>query len=242
MDPITNPSATAGIAPVNIKKSEENARKAFDKLLKELEFSKPGDLKVDTIIRSGLYPDVIKAESTRKETGLVLLGGTAHEGNGSSLGLDGIHIVFEGASCPVMILSAKAKFKKIKNIIYASNLQKEDIESLKELSVFASNFKSQILALHINENPDFKERIEEKGFNEVVQQKVGYPGIKVVCMSSDKIARSITNYAHNTDADLIALLKENKGFWKNLFGKSTSEQLMKETELPLMIFNQENKG
>ncbi|MDZ7741123.1 MAG: universal stress protein [Bacteroidota bacterium] len=241
MDPMANPSATDGLAPVNIKKSEENARKAYDKLLKELEFSKPDNIKLDTSIRSGLYPDVINKESARKEITLVLLGGTAHEESNSSLGPDGIQMLFEGAACPVMVLSPQAKFKKINNILYASDLQKEDIDSLKELSAFASHFKSRILALHINDNPDFKERIEEKGFNELVQQKVGYPGIKVVCMSSDKVAKSIANYAHNTEADLIALLKENKGFWKTLFGKSTSEQLMKETEIPLMIFNQENK-
>ncbi|MCF8227677.1 MAG: universal stress protein [Bacteroidales bacterium] len=242
IEPLSNPAGTGTISPINIKEQEETAKNEFDKLLLEIKSNIPEDVNIETNIRTGIYPDVVIEESSRKKIEIILLNSRGKEEKLQGMAIESIDAILESAPCPTIIISPQTRFENIKKILYATDFQKEDIESLKELSGFAGRFKADILALHITENPDFRERIEKKGFNELVSEKVGYPHISVMSMPSDKIAKGIANYAYNTSVDMIALLKENKGFWKSLFSKSTTERLMKETDLPIIVFNQANKG
>ncbi len=235
-----NPVETISYPP-NIEEQKNAARKKFDDILKELDYSKPRDVNIKDSIRPGFYVSVVAAESNKESTEFLLLTGQGKEDKVPGIAAESIDVIVEGSSSPVIVVSPQAEFKKIKRILYATDFQEEDIDSLKELSAFGRRFDAEIMAMHITDNPDFKERMKEKGFSEIVSEKVGYKHIKVISMPSEKVAKGIAENAENMYADMIALLKENEGFWKNLFSKSTTEKLIKETDLPIIVFNQPNK-
>lgn len=231
------PAKDALVYPPEVeeRKSEaEGKMKVFIKKLQEL----PAGVSLSHEVRPGYLSNILAEESGKDDTQLLLVNAEGDGKVAEGIKNEIVQALLEGSKCPVIVLTAKFDYKKIRNILYATDFQKEDIGSIKELVSIAREFDAYILALHITDSLDFKKRIEEKGFRESLAEKVGYKHIRVMTMPSDNVAEGIASYARKMDVEVIALLKENEGFWKRLFGKSTTRKLFKETDLPLIVFNE----
>lgn len=224
--------------PQDIEVRKENAEREFDRLLDEVYQMNKANVNIEKITKTGFFADTVITLSSRKDTYMILLTGRSRDRSESGFVTDSNSVIIEGAECPVIVVPPTASFEKINRILYATDFQKEDVDSLKKLSEFAGVFDAQIIALHISDNPDFSNRIQEEGFNKMIAEKVGYPLITVTTMPADKIATGVENYAHNLDVNLIAILKENDNFWKRLFGKSHTKKLILKTDKPVIVFHQ----
>ncbi len=147
----------------------------------------------------------------------------------------------EDAKCPVMIVPGEAKFKQINSIIYATDYQKQDIDSMKKLGDLAEHFQSKVTALHVVEDEKkFEESLEDKGFRSMLENELKYKSLNFASVEgTDDVAGIIVNYAESNHADIIALLKENRSFWERLFHPSVSKEVINESKLPVIIFNEE---
>ncbi len=232
-----NPVETI-VQPANLEQQKLAAEEEFKKLLKELEFSKPDNVEIIHFIRTGFFADIVATESNKESTKLLLLTGRSKDEKIAGGFYEASDVISKGLACPVIVVSTGTEYKELDRILYATDFQEEDIDSLKNLSQFAKIFNAAIYALHITDNDDFNKKIKQEGFSKMVSKKVGYPNIQVNNMPNEKVTEGIVEYAHKMDIDMIALLKENEGFWKRIFSKSTTEKLIKETDLPIMAFIQ----
>jgi len=147
----------------------------------------------------------------------------------------------EEAKCPVMIVPGEAKFKQVNNIIYATDYQKQDVESIKILADLAEHFQSGVTALHVVEDKKkFEDSLEDRGFRSMLENELKYKSLDFASVDgNDDVANVIVSYAGSNQADIIALLKENRNFWERLFHPSVSKEVINESKLPVIIFNKE---
>jgi len=74
----------------------------------------------------------------------------------------------------------------------------------------------------------------------MLEHRVGYSKIHVKTLiesDREKTAELLNSYAKRTGADLMVVLKENKGFLERIFKASSSDRIIEESMLPVLVFH-----
>lgn len=146
------------------------------------------------------------------------------------------HTISGSTGCPVMLIPAHYEPSPFKKIVYATDYNHKDFDALNILSEIAKPFRSHITALHITVSLDMEEKLKIKGFEAMAHEKVGYNDIGFTVYPYSDIEDGIIEYSERTEADMIAVLKENKGFIDNLLHGSSSKRVLKKSDLPVIVF------
>jgi nucleotide-binding universal stress UspA family protein len=145
------------------------------------------------------------------------------------------------AGCPGWIVPADTKYRPYRKIVYATDYNDSDINTIKNLVKLTGSFSPEILALHILKSEDFKEETMGSGFENVIKQKTGYDRITVETLIDDEdkdTGEYINEFAVKNSADLIVLLKENKNFMERIFKSGSTRKVLKRADLPVLIYHE----
>ncbi|MGZ3866863.1 MAG: universal stress protein, partial [Bacteroidia bacterium] len=80
--------------------------------------------------------------------------------------------VVEKASCPVIAIPEKGMHSSLKNIVYATEYLKSDIQNLKEIAEISGLFTSHVKVLHISPNEDADERKKLTEYEALVKKQI----------------------------------------------------------------------
>lgn len=141
--------------------------------------------------------------------------------------------------CPVWIIPKGDVYTPIKNIVYATDYNEEDVTNIKKLINLFQDLKPNVTALHITDSRDFNDRVKKEGFKEMLQEKVPYPSLIVKAIhrqNDDDVAQLLTDFAETNNTDLIVVLKQNKSFFERLFKANHTKEILKKSELPVLVF------
>ncbi len=233
---------TTGVAPYvpDLLQLKEVAETQFKEFVPKIKKEFGEDVALDTRLETGIFADRIIELSNGDEYDLILLTGRTEKSFLDRLISDRNETIIEDARCPVFIVPPSSAYSELQRIVYATNYNEADIGSLQRLSDLARIFNSKITALHISNDKSFKNKLSEKGFEEMVQEKCNYTNINLQMRKGDDIVDTIEQVATELKADLIGILKENHGFWKELFSSSSTKELVLNTKLPVLVFHEKS--
>jgi nucleotide-binding universal stress UspA family protein len=143
-------------------------------------------------------------------------------------------------NCPVWIIPENTEYRPFHHIIYATDYHEEDLPTIKRLIEFTHNLNPRITALHITDNVDFELKIKNVGFKKMLETKAGNNRVEVkalVDQEGNQMAELLHLYASREGADLMVVLKENRLFLERLFKPSSSERIIEESGLPVLVFH-----
>jgi len=142
--------------------------------------------------------------------------------------------------CPVWVLPENSEYQPFQKIIYATDYHEEDIPTLQKLLDLTHGLSPDILALHITDNADFEERVKTAGFQKMLETKTAYNHISAKALvekNGENLVHLIDSYATMNRTDLIVVLKENKSFLDRIFNPSAAEQIIKATNIPVLVYH-----
>lgn len=149
--------------------------------------------------------------------------------------------IVRNVPCPVFIIEPDTRYQPFKKIVYATDYKEEDVSTLKRLIRLAKPFSPAILTLHITDDEQFKKRLMKEGFDSMIREKVGYENVSVKVLEVEEgmdEAESFAKQAKSEKANLIVVLKDNRNFFERLFKSSFTAELVKQTQLPILVFHQ----
>lgn len=239
--PMGTPDST-GVAVARLQKSLEEkikeAAKSLARQLEEVQSAITFGNKAEVFTEIGNENRIIEGFLESERAHMVLLESTGFD---SFLVKDTfVKQVVRQSGCPVWVVPAKARYKTISQIIYATDYHEEDLDTLQRLIKLTSGFRPYISALHVTEDPGFEMKIKNEGFQKMVENETGYDQITVKALAEkegDEMIGLINGYATSVDADLIVVLKENKNFLDRIFHPSSSEKLIEELDRPVLVFH-----
>jgi nucleotide-binding universal stress UspA family protein len=182
------------------------------------------------------YENISKAIAEHEATVVVM-------GTLGSSGLDELFIgsntekVVRFAKCPVLSIPESAKFDKIKNVVYATNLKEEDDDVVQRLKYGLTLFGAHLHLLWVNTIHDLEsvENMDEK-LNEFAQ-KNGLSNYSVHVSKGIFAEAGIMNYADEIDADMIAMTTGGKKGIAYLFSGSLAEDVVNHSSLPVWTYS-----
>lgn len=141
------------------------------------------------------------------------------------------------ASCPVLAIPENAVLSKIKQIVYASDFDQNDIAAIKRIVPVSQVYHARISVLHLSKN-ELKVKEESAAFQQKLTDEVGYLHLRYDIQASHNIAESLVSYLKVNQANLLVMFeKENTGI-NSLFYKSMVKQFVDHAvTIPFMSYN-----
>lgn len=223
----------------DIETDKKNALKLIQENINKVKKKVPGNLPFNFSAELGPADMVIKRMLAENGADMYIVEGRQKSG---IWGLDNVNIeLTQKVDCPGWIIPYKFHYRPFRNIIYATDFKKADIDTLKSLIKLTGAYSPYITAVHLTGSDDFEKEVKKTGFENMIKEKMGYKNSRVVPLverGKKSPGEYIDEFAVKNDADLIVLLKENKNFTERLFGSSFSKNVIRKTEFPVLVFHE----
>jgi len=201
----------------------------FDKLLERNKENLEG-LDIDVRILKGDAERTIPDYAGRRNFDMIIMGTKGSSGvRGAFMGSVASNVL-ERSTTPIFLIPVSYELKKVEKVLFGMADFDCEPEVISALFAFVDAFDPEIELLHFGKY-DVPENVNE------ILDSVFTPGRwKLTIKETDKnIDRKIEEYAEETDANLICLVRKKKGFWVNLFGKSITRSTSYHTKTPMLI-------
>ena len=143
--------------------------------------------------------------------------------------------VIRAMSCPVITVTGKVNENVFKSIVYATDLEEEQVSMLNLLKEFQSLFGSQLHIVKINTRKNFSNDIDTMvGFEHLVD-KYQLMNYTLNCYSHEDEEYGVIYFADVKKADLIAMgVHEKSGFRRLISGGSLAAEVADHTFRPVL--------
>ena len=144
--------------------------------------------------------------------------------------------VIENTSMPVLTVPSHCDFKAINNIAYCSDFNQIEDE-LKEVVNFAKSYNASVNVIHIAKDSAAPNLNVEDPLIKKWQVINGYDKINLhVVQAGEKISveEALKSLLSQIDADVLVMFHQQRNFWKSLFEKSTTAELVYEWTAPIL--------
>lgn len=140
---------------------------------------------------------------------------------------------------PLLAIPENAYYRDFNAVIYASDLQDFDLNSLEQLIEFVKPYKSKIKVVHICTEGDYSDHEKMEWFEDRVKEKISYEHISFELLLSDNIFAKLNTYVKQHDFDLMVMLeKEHNGIFERLFHEDLVWKMEFNTSIPLLSYNE----
>ncbi|MBF8962652.1 universal stress protein [Pontibacter sp. FD36] len=237
--PIVDTSETALVASELLGEQMRDAEERLVNLCREIEeqhgANRAGEFTCDYILKEALLTDITEHLTKTSGYDLIVMG-TTGGGNALEELLIGSNAeaVMEQVKCPVLSIPSTSEYPRISKIVYASDYAQDDIATLREVLDFASMFGASVEVVHVNKegrtSGDKKDRF-------VQEMEHAFPGapIRFEEVVSKHRTDGIKEYYDSSGADMVAILRREKGFLRELFSQSLAEKMTYQAAVPLLV-------
>lgn len=150
--------------------------------------------------------------------------------------------LIRSASIPVITVKAVLDSDDFKNIVYASDLQKDHKPMMNLLLRFQDLFGSKIHFVTVNTRKKFSNEVDIIKRLKQQVDKYGFRNATLKSYSHEDEEYGVVLYADDLKADLIAIgVNERSGFRRLISGGSIAEEVTDHTFRPVLTYNFEVK-
>tara|TARA_B110000003_G_scaffold267739_2_gene296354 strand:- start:504 stop:1331 length:828 start_codon:yes stop_codon:yes gene_type:complete len=140
------------------------------------------------------------------------------------------------SSVPVIVVKTDSKKFKFRNLIFASNYEKENKLAFKKFLDFSKLFNCKIHLLKVNTITNFESSSKTKGKIKEFIEEFNLTKKTINIYNDSSVVKGITNFAKEIDADLIALSTHGRSGLSSLFNSSISKSVSKNVLRPVITF------
>lgn len=199
-------------------------------------------VKSEFVATDKLFNSMTITDIFRTDIGLIVMG-TSGEHAAFSKKIFGTNTsqIIENMNCPVIAVPDGYAYSDIKNIAYASDLNRLEEEIILVID-FARRFNADVQVFHVSPVfPDLGdvEKIDAQSKIEALKQQHGYPAMSYSVektTNDNQINKGIVKFLSHHAADLLILFHNNREGIDKFFSSSTAEKAITHIKTPLLIF------
>ncbi|MCV9387319.1 universal stress protein [Reichenbachiella ulvae] len=215
-----------------------------DKLKKELEemqWNLKDEYTIDVepeLKRGGVYEVVHRLEKNDSSHDLVVMA-TREKSffERMTFGSNTLQVA-QNAETPVLIVPREAKSKSPKTIAFATDLEPLHIPytSLKLVKDLIDQHDAALEVVHVYESEEEKEKsvsMKDTAMHRYMEEIEH----KHVSMINESVYDGIIDYISKHKPDMLVLIPRDRNFFEQLFDKSVSKQMARDTDIPSLVLN-----
>jgi nucleotide-binding universal stress UspA family protein len=240
--PIVDTSETALVASELLGEQMRDAEVKLKALCLQMEerhgANRGGGFTCDYVLKEALLTDITEHLTKTQGYDLVVMGTT---GGGSAIEElligSNAEAVIEQVQCPVLSVPSIVDIPAINKIIYATDYVEADKDALQEVVAFARMFDAPVEVVHVSKEATAEGAARAARFWQELQQVIpNYPMHFQEVINRHRDA-GLREYFNSTGASMVAVLRKEKGFLRELFSQSLAEKLTYQGVVPLLVLN-----
>jgi len=181
--------------------------------------------------------DVVKILSEKLQISMMVIG--AHETSLPRLFSEiNLQALLGQLSYPLVIIPKNHRDFAIKNVVFATDLDEEDLSMLRKIDNCGRTFGFHLHVCHVSSTPfvpDFNEEDKVAWFQHHVAL-LGQGNITFTNLKGRSLAKAMNNFNASIGADLLAIIYHPHSLAWKLLHENHSAKLIRNQKLPLLIF------
>jgi len=146
--------------------------------------------------------------------------------------------VISRTNIPVLAIPAHNTTQNISHILFATDFEDTDIESLRKLTFFASAFNAKISVVHIDSRGDImKARQVFEHYKEKITNEVPYGCYEFLLLEGKNVLESLNTCIESLHIDLIAMATKKKRLFESVYQFGLTKRMLFHTNIPLLAFH-----
>ena len=243
--PIVDTSETALVASELLGEqmgdAEQKLKATCQRLEEEYGANREGGFTCDYILKEALLTDITEHLTKSQGYDLIVMGTTGCDNTMEELLIgSNTEAVIEEVRCPVLSIPANANWNEITKIVYAAEYTNEDKEALEEVVKFGSLFGAPIDVVHVTKEPN-ADTAEGDSFGRELQERYPDVPMRFEAVVSKHRDEGLKDYFMRENGSVLAILRKDKGFLRELFTQSLAEKMIYQADVPLLVLHGRKK-
>lgn len=145
--------------------------------------------------------------------------------------------VAKGASCPVLVVpdTATKQPVRLQHIAYASQLQGNDMATLRTALQLASTFGAMLTLIRV-EAENQPNLYNDKQTLRELQEEFGKDAFSVHKVAARTVSSGLGDYLARHPTDLLIMITHARGFLDGLLSPSLTGRMLTQTEIPVLVY------
>jgi nucleotide-binding universal stress UspA family protein len=223
--------ASMYIPPAEIKNESEEQLLKFRTAL-QLKYP---DIEIEAMLLPGMASEKITQAANEKKATFIIMSSTSTSALERALVGSNTSRVINDAPCPLIIVPPSAKFNGIKNIIFTTNLENENLDAATKVASIAKLLNASVMFLYVNTHLLEDNHPEVNSMTEKIKQHVSYNNISgYVCNDTD-IVKGIEYFLSKYPADLFCMITHHRGVFERLWHPSITKKVAGHLSSPMLV-------
>lgn len=232
--PVVFTELPLGAIPVNPKELYENAQNRLRKFVSGIKTPASKIVKTEMVVMQGLASARAIETALEKKADMIVMGATGTTAVARLLMGSNALRVLRNAPCPVITVPQRTKFKPFKKIVYATDLQDDNLQAANSIIPLAKKFGSEILFLNIDNRLLMNDEKDYQKMKKKISSAVRYSKVSGYVSTQLNIARGIQDFVKKTKPNCLAMFSRHHSIFGKLTGASVTAKTALTVKLPLI--------
>lgn len=216
---------------------KKNAEEELDNLavrVKQLESAK--EIAITYHARHGAVVDVINRECEDENIDFVVMGTQGASGITEKWLGSNTAAAARNIDVPLIAIPAELPFKKYEKMLFATDMKVlENMKPLKFVAGLAEDCNAKVKFMHIRKHGEESDDAKVEEFQKQVGLVLGEQNPSFAFLFDDEIEDGLADAIESERPDLVISIRHEYGFFKGLFHSSTSQRLVNNASLPILV-------
>jgi len=206
----------------------------------EVKQGSPGfDPQVNVINVDANVAEVVKGMIIKTETSPIVAGTHDKDRLSDFFIGNNVNNMIDNIVLPLLLVPPAADFKPLKKIAFATDLKltDQDENAVYQLVTLVRPLNAEILITYVHDGKngtfDFEKRIKELLTR--ISNKADYPNIYQRVINERVPERGLSLLCENGQVDMLAMVHQDHGLFKTVFGSSHTQKMSERIKIPLLV-------
>lgn len=235
-----SPTSGLNIPFADIHMDKNIARKEAEKNILKLQTSLSKsfpNVKQTWIIEAGFGADEITDYVSAKKIKLVIMGTTGQGAVGRAFIGSTTSGVIADASCNVIVVPPKVKFKGINKVGFATDIEEANLKVAFEAVAFARQFSARLTVLYVQDLKISDVDATLRKMLDKVRKYTKYQNLSFYVGSDDNIANGLNLFIKKNKPDILSMVTHSRKFPETIWKKSWTKKMSHVISVPLLILH-----
>ena len=193
------------------------------------------DVKISTLVESGLLVDVIEEVCKREQVDLIVMGTQGATGTKEMLVGSNTEKVVRNAPCPVLSVPNKSDIV-FSTMVFPTTLRPEQAKAFKKLATMQNVFDGKIHMLYLNNPAHLSDDEAIVARKEELVEESGLKNVEIFMGEQNVFdeENAILQFAENQNANLIVMATHQRKGLAHLFLGSITEDTVNHSDIPVL--------
>ncbi len=189
------------------------------------------------LVRMGSPVEEIVSEAESRQADLIVMGTLGASGLAKMVFGSNTASVMERATCPVLAVPAKSTLALPKKIVFATDYEDNDMQTVKELIKITKRLKAEFILLHVSKDNLKSENDLIEDFSKAVAKEGNIEQPFYYVMNHENTQKGIDQFVDSVGADLLAVSMRKRTIFEKLVDSSLSKKMAYQARIPLLVFH-----